>query len=395
MVLKVVAEPADRLLFAGHAAGNALVSRGGAARGVDHQGGAEVRREDDVLVLRDDADEPRADRVHRVVDGRPPAEQDGGTDAVYYQARSLDAERQPFIAAHTAHPTAQWLGGSLPAGPATEGAPAWCARYELFPFGGLNMYAPRALESDMLERRARQAHMLFIGLPNTRDARHAALGSYYRRQFNRDTARMAAMSLSYRMHLAGLNLISWRLYGVPDEEARLGAAYSRWLKDDDHLQTAVRDEHVRRCRMLLSLGWRAATPDTVAQYVRRGNPGHILYPAKLDPFIRPWEEIEELRYVIDDPAAVTDPTVISVDISYNGRHAAPEEYETVLYREEYSILNSETGEYVPTVGYTSQLLLRRPDWMPERGTVHVVLVQRLASTGELWTQEFDCDYGPD
>ena len=213
--------------------------------------------------------------------------------------RNLDAERgpdtgrQPFIAAHTAHPTNQWLGGSLPAGPAAEGAPAWCARYELYPFGGLDMYAPRALEGDMLERRARQAHMLFIGLPNTRDARHAALGGYYRRQFVRDTARMAAMSLSYRMHLAGLNLISWRLYGVPDEEARLGAAYSRWLKDDDHLKAAVRDEHARRCRMLLSLGWRAATPEVVARYVRRGNPGHILYPAKLDPFIRPLEMIED------------------------------------------------------------------------------------------------------
>ena len=109
----------------------------------------------------------------------------------------------------------------------------------------------------------------------------------------------------------------------------------------------------------------------------------------------PWEEIEELSYVIDDPAAVTSPLVVSVDISYNGRHAAPEEYETVLYREEYSVLDSETGEYVPTVGYTSQLVLHRPDWMPERGTVHVVLVQRLASTGELWTREYDYDYGPD
>lgn len=111
--------------------------------------------------------------------------------------------------------------------------------------------------------------------------------------------------------------------------------------------------------------------------------------------IIPWEELEDLSYVINDPNAVTDPTVISVDISYNGRHAAPEEYETVLYREEYSIPNSETGEYVPTVGYTKELLLRRPDWMPEQGTVHVVLVQRLASTGELWTREYDYDYGAD
>lgn len=109
----------------------------------------------------------------------------------------------------------------------------------------------------------------------------------------------------------------------------------------------------------------------------------------------PWEELEEIRYVINDPDAVRDPLTVSVDISFDGRHAALEEYETILYREEYSLFDSDTVEYVPTVGVTPQLLLRRPDWMPERGAVHVVLVQRLASTGELWTREFDYEYGPD
>ena len=106
----------------------------------------------------------------------------------------------------------------------------------------------------------------------------------------------------------------------------------------------------------------------------------------------PWEEIGEIRYVINDPDAVKDPLTVSVDISCDGRHAAPEEYETILYREEYSSFNSDTGEYEPTVGLTPQLLLRRPDWMPEAGTAHIVLVQRLASTGELWTREYDYSY---
>lgn len=207
--------------------------------------------------------------------------------------RNLEAERQPFIAVHTAHPVARWLAGSLPAGPAGEAAPAWCARYELYPFGSLDMYAPRQLMDDALERRARQAHMLFIGLPNTRDARHAAMGGYYRRQNNRDVARLAALGLSYRMHLAGVSLPSWRLYGLPEAEARLGEAYSRWLKEEDHLQAAVRDEHLRRCRMLLTLGWSPASPEDVAAYVRRGNPGHLLHPAKLDPFICPWEALKD------------------------------------------------------------------------------------------------------
>ena len=207
--------------------------------------------------------------------------------------RNLDADRQPFIAVYAPQPMEAWLAGSLPAAvDATPPAARWYSQYELFPFGAQSMYAPDALRGDALERRARQAHMLFIGLPNTRDARHAAMGSYYRRQFNRDAARAEAQSLVYRLHLAGLNLPGWRLYGVPDEEARLGSAYTRWLKEEDHLQVATRDEHQRRNRMLLSLGWAPATIEQVATYVRRGNPGHLLGPARLNPFICPWEALE-------------------------------------------------------------------------------------------------------
>ena len=110
--------------------------------------------------------------------------------------------------------------------------------------------------------------------------------------------------------------------------------------------------------------------------------------------IVPWEEVEDLRYVVNDPDAVKDPVTISVDLSYNGRHAAPEEYEEIVVKDEYDILNSVTGERTPHVAYTKELMLRRPDWMPEEGTVHVVICQRLASTGELWTREVDFDYTP-
>lgn len=206
--------------------------------------------------------------------------------------RRPEADRQPFIAAHAAHPVARWLAGSLSAGAESAAAP-WCGQYELYPFGSRDMYALHALREDPLERRARQAHMLFIGLPNTRDARHAAMGGYYRRQLGRDTARAAALGLVYRMHLAGIGLAGWRLYGAGEEEARLGAEYTRWLKEPEHMQAALRDEHGRRNRMLLALGWAPASLEVVEAYVGRGNPGHILYPAKLNPFICPWESLED------------------------------------------------------------------------------------------------------
>lgn len=204
--------------------------------------------------------------------------------------RDLEAERPPFIAVYTPQPLEGWLAGSLSTG--AEGAEGWRARCALFPFGMASMYAPDVLRNDPLERRARQAHMLFIGLPNTRDARHTALGGYYRRQLDRDVARAAAQSLPYRLHLAGIDLPGWRLYGAEGEAARLGERYSRWLKEGENLRAATRDEHHRRNRVKLALGWCPATCAQVTAYVRQGNPGAVFHPARLDPFICPWEALE-------------------------------------------------------------------------------------------------------
>ena len=109
-------------------------------------------------------------------------------------------------------------------------------------------------------------------------------------------------------------------------------------------------------------------------------------------YVSPWEETEEIRYVINDPDAVKDPLTVSVDLSFNGRHAAPEEYEVVVEKEEYTFIDRDTGEETPMTGYTKELVLRRPEWMPEEGTLHVHIVQYLASTGELWVRDYDLDY---
>ncbi len=109
-------------------------------------------------------------------------------------------------------------------------------------------------------------------------------------------------------------------------------------------------------------------------------------------YLTPYEDSEEIRYVIDDPDAVTDPLVFSVDLSWNGQHAAPDDYEEITERNEYMRVDSRTGEETPTVTYTKRLVLRRPGWMPEEGVLHVHIVQRLASTGELWIRDYDYGY---
>ena len=110
--------------------------------------------------------------------------------------------------------------------------------------------------------------------------------------------------------------------------------------------------------------------------------------------VTPWEETDEIRYVINDPDAVRDPLTFSVDISYNGRHAAPEEYEEIVAEEEYTLITG-SGDELPQVSYTKKLVLRRPDWIPEEGVIHVKICQYLASTGEIWVRETDFSYTPE
>lgn len=109
-------------------------------------------------------------------------------------------------------------------------------------------------------------------------------------------------------------------------------------------------------------------------------------------YVSPWEDITEIKYVINDPDSVKDPLTFSIDLSYNGRHAAPEEYEEIIEKSEYTLVDRETGTETPTVSYNKELVLRRPDWMPEEGTLHVHIVQYLASTGELWVRDYDFEY---
>ncbi|MBR0207298.1 MAG: hypothetical protein IJQ43_00205 [Oscillospiraceae bacterium] len=108
-------------------------------------------------------------------------------------------------------------------------------------------------------------------------------------------------------------------------------------------------------------------------------------------YVSPYEDTTEIRYLINDPDAVTDPLTCSVDLSWNGRHAAPEDYEEVVEKHEYTRIHSD-GTETPEVSYTKLLVLRRPDWMPAEGTLHVHIVQRLAGTGELWVRDYDFDY---
>ncbi len=109
--------------------------------------------------------------------------------------------------------------------------------------------------------------------------------------------------------------------------------------------------------------------------------------------ITPWDEADDIRYVFDSPDSVTDYKTVYVDVEYNGRHVLPEEYETILKKDEYFLMD-DVDFSTPLTSYTSELIIRRPDWMPESGTLHITIVSKLISTGELYTRTIDLDYPP-
>ena len=110
--------------------------------------------------------------------------------------------------------------------------------------------------------------------------------------------------------------------------------------------------------------------------------------------IMPWEETNEIRFVLNDPEAVTDPSVISFDFTYGGRHLSKSEYSEAI---DYEFYDTYFDGFVERKDYTAEtkiVLIPRPDWVPESGTVHVTITQMLESTGELYTSEIDCEFPP-
>ena len=108
--------------------------------------------------------------------------------------------------------------------------------------------------------------------------------------------------------------------------------------------------------------------------------------------VSPWEIDGELRYVINDIDALDSPDVISVSLSFGARSITAED--CIVAYEDYTFTGEDrrTGQSVTFTDRMVYLVIPRPDWIPESGTVHVKIVQRLRSSGELWIQERELDY---
>ena len=94
-----------------------------------------------------------------------------------------------------------------------------------------------------------------------------------------------------------------------------------------------------------------------------------------------------IRFVFDEPEAVGQ-EVMSVRFTIEGREIGEDECEYIL--EEAGSFETTDGDTITF--YNAKLDFPRMDWMPEKGTVHMTVVQRLNNSGEIWTTEADYDY---
>jgi len=175
-----------------------------------------------------------------------------------------------------------------------EGDNSWWAQYDLFYFGtGMQLYAWQSLSEDRLEKQALSAHMMYWNCTeDDTQLYRACLNKYYSRQYNRDSSRMLALYLPYRLFGAGFALDHESLYADPTQMVSLGRAYIAWLEENrDHMEAAVRGEHERWCAYLLAHGWEQASAMETAAYVQLGNPSHQLHIARKHPFICTWGEL--------------------------------------------------------------------------------------------------------
>ena len=108
-----------------------------------------------------------------------------------------------------------------------------------------------------------------------------------------------------------------------------------------------------------------------------------------------YESLYPVSLVLDEPDKVQsqpESIVLSVSLSIDGREILPDECEIVDEAEEDPFAAYYDSDEPAQTFYYSRIFLRRPDWAPEHGTVHMSVTQQLFADGSLWTTEQDFEY---
>lgn len=215
---------------------------------------------------------------------------------------------------------------------------AWYNHYLLIPFGAArDDDSWRRLREDPQEKLSRCIHLQYCGHdspePPSKAFRRAAMESYYRRNYNRESSYEVALSMPYRLFNAHLKKIPRGGVGtidvgmlpehwdILDRDAywsdaaleRFSEAFERaasaleeatemydGTKDvPGELREIARWEHERWVRYMISRGWDAATPEQTTDYRRAGNGRWQLYVGRMHPCMIPFQDLRALEITLN------------------------------------------------------------------------------------------------
>lgn len=106
-----------------------------------------------------------------------------------------------------------------------------------------------------------------------------------------------------------------------------------------------------------------------------------------------YESDVPIKLVVNDPDAV-EPLVLSATLSIDGREIPADSFRFKQIEEEVTFRHAD-GTEEPGILYYAFLIVQKPDWAPESGTVHATVVQFLEGCERVWTSEADYRYTPE
>ncbi len=199
-------------------------------------------------------------------------------------------DRKPFIAVYCRDAKTARLINTIPLQNQKQGT-LWYNRFDICCFGmTASLYSYNKLtQDDTLEKQALCLHKSYYGNAES------AIYDYYSSQYNRDSSKITAISLRYRLFVAGCYSDYESAHSFSyEKDAALADRYEAWLNDkrSANREIAAAMEQSRWNGFMLSRGWEPASPEQVRNYIEQASGGqHKNMLAKLHPYICEWEDL--------------------------------------------------------------------------------------------------------
>lgn len=215
--------------------------------------------------------------------------------------------KKPFIAIYCRNPHNAYLASRMTLENKNQNT-HWHNNYDFYFFGtSESLYSYDSLINNSLSKQALAVHLsyndfdfdsIFDQIDYEDDNLFNCLNSFYSYQYNQDSSLITAISLRYRLFIAGCyknRLLNEPFSIMDDIKDNNIALYVNMLKGNR--ETYSETEQIRWNNQMLSRGWKAPTLNQLSLYIKDPTiTNHKYNLAKLHPYIANWDDLDD-----DDP----------------------------------------------------------------------------------------------